>query len=206
MFLTIVKFVLFEILDYGAEISPGGVSQPYKPLRIAFLASILDRKMFSWIKELPSSKDILYPFFGINGEWINNLGREDIKYEGFIPPRNIPSSLQKYHFGMINYESSVERYLEYGSTSKFSAYLAAGLPVLCSSSSLILLVYKYKIGLSFDSLNSIPDVLMEMNKEAYSMIKENCVKLGEKVRQGYFLKKAVNLALQKMGITPSFNN
>ncbi len=197
------KFVLFEVLDYGAEISPRGIFQLYKPLRIAFLASILDRNVFSWIKELPSSKDILYSFFGINGEWINNLGREDIKYEGFIPPENIPSFLEKYHFGMIHYESPVERYLEYGSTSKFSAYLAAGLPVLSSSklSYISSLISKYKIGFSFDSLDSIPGLLMKMDRESYSMIKENCIKLGEKVRQGYFLKRAVSLALQKMGIT-----
>lgn len=197
------KFLLFEVLDYSAEISPRGFFQFYKPLRIAFLASVLDRRMFSWIKEIPLSKDMIYSFFGIDGEWINNLGREDIKYEGFIPPEKIPSFLDKYHFGMINYESSIEKYLQYGSTSKFSAYIAAGLPVLCSSklSYLSSLISKYDIGFSFDSLDDIPDLLLKMDKKLYITIKENCVKLGEKVRQGYFLKRAISLALQKMGIT-----
>lgn len=197
------KFVLFEILDYGTDIVPEENFNLRKPLRAAFLTSELNQRRFSWINEIPFSENLTYSFFGINGEWINSLNRKDIRYEGVIPPAKVPAVLGKFHFGIIYYNSAFENYLKYGSTSKFSAYMAANLPVLCPSklSYLSSITHKYGVGLCYDSLSDIPKCLENIDERLYSKIKGNCAKMGEKVRQGYFIKKALNLALQRIGIT-----
>ncbi|MEM3698085.1 MAG: hypothetical protein QXQ94_11445 [Candidatus Bathyarchaeia archaeon] len=197
------KFVLFEVLDYGADIIPRKNFNFEKPLRVAFLTSNLNQERSSWISEIPSSENVTYSFFGINGEWINGLNRKDIKYEGVIPPAKAPGILEKFHFGIIYYNLALENYLKYGSTSKFSAYMAANLPVLCPSklSYLSSLIHKYGVGICYDSLNDIPKCLESIDKKLYGKIKENCAKLGEKVRHGYFIKKALKIALQKTGLT-----
>lgn len=194
------KFVLFEILDYGVDIEPKEKVGLRKPLRVAFLTSNLSQKRFSWINRIPSSEDITYSFFGFNGEWINSLNRRDIRYEGVIPPEKIPIFLGKFHFGIIHYDPAFERYLSYGATSKFSAYIAANLPVLCPSklSYISSLVHKYGVGFCYDSLCDIPKLLENIDECAYDKIKENCIKLGEKVRHGYFIKKTLSLALQRI--------
>jgi len=194
------KFVLFEVLDYWVEDKCTLSLGLRKPVRIAFLGSNLNQKHFSWIKEVPSSKEVTFSFFGINGEWINNLKRENIRYEGFIPPESVPKILKGYHFGLIYYDISLKKYLQYGSTSKFSAYVAAGLPVLSLSiiPYLTQLIERYGVGLTFNSLTEIPNVISNLNETEYRELRKNCAELGEKIRQGYFLKRALNVALHKL--------
>lgn len=194
-------FVLFEMLDYKADFPHSEEKGIHKPIKIAFLASNLNGGRFKWIKKLPYSSDVIYSFFGNNGEWINELSRNDFKYKGIISPKEVPNILSKqYHFGMINYDVPTEKYLEYGSTSKFSAYVAAGLPLLCSKklSYISFLIQKYRIGLCFESLDNIPNLIAQLSGEEYDLMRKNCLILSEKVRRGHFFKSAVNQALHKL--------
>ena len=52
------------------------------------------------------------------------------------------------------------------------------------------------MGLTFNSLNDITKILAEINEEEYIVMREKSAELGEKIRNGYFFKKAVNLALR----------
>lgn len=195
-------FVFFEMLDYKSDETCYEEKRMHKPIKIAFLASNLNGDRFKWIKKLPYSSDVIYSFFGNNGEWINELSRNDFKYKGTISPKEVPSILSKqYHFGMINYDVPTEKYLEYGSTSKFSAYVAAGLPLLCSKKLFYIsfLIQKYCIGLCFESLDDIPNLIAILGEEEYDLIRKNCLILSEKVRRGHFFKSAVNQALCKLG-------
>ena len=140
------KFLLFEMLDYGAYYKPAKGKGFEKPVKVVFLSSNLNERDYSWIKNLPCSRDVVYSFFGNDGEWINKLGRGDMVYLGVIPPKDVPKIASEYHFGLLYYNPSIEKYLQYGSTSKFSAYMAAGLPVICPSSLSYIsyLIQKYK--------------------------------------------------------------
>lgn len=196
------KFVLFEMLDYGIDYEPVGEKKFEKPIKVVFLSSNLDAREHSWIKKLPYSKEVSYSFFGNNGEWINKLNRKDLIYQGLIPPRDVPKVASEYHFGLINYDPSIEKYLRYGSTSKLSAYMAAGVPVICPSkfSYLSYLIEKYKVGLKFNSLDDITTMLAGISEEQYITMKKKSAELGEKIRHGHFFKKAVNSALRKLGV------
>jgi hypothetical protein len=200
------KFISFEVLDYWIKDDGVFIPRFQKPIKIAFLASNLNQKYFSWIKEIPSSKEATFSFFGTSGEWINNLKRENLRYEGFIPPENVPKILKKYHFGLIYYNTSFKEYLQYGSTSKFSAYIAAYLPILSPSNLPYLnhLNKKYGTGLTFNSLIEIPRLLSNLSENEYHELRKNCIELGEKIRQGYFLKRALNLALHKLEIIANY--
>ena len=191
------RFVEFEILDYGVDFVPPSIKQIKRPYKIIY-AGALAKNRCSWIKDLPHSDNIVYEFFGKNGEWINGLNRKDIEYKGFLSP----DKLSKYastdcHFGIIVYDPAFIEYLKYVSTSKFSAYMVAGLPILYSSkySYLSHLVNKYKVGLPISSFNEIPKIIDNLTEQEYNKIRNNCLKLGEKIRQGYFFKKAVSTAL-----------
>jgi len=193
------KFLLFEMLDYGVYYKPAKGKGFEKPVKVVFLSSNLNERDCSWIKNIPCSRDVVYSFFGNDGEWINKLSRGDMVYCGVISPKDVPKVASEYHFGLIYYDPSIKKYLQYGSTSKFSAYIAAGLPVICPSSFSYIsyLIQKYKVGLTFNSLNDITKILAEINEEEYIMMREKSAELGEKIRNGYFFKKAVNLALHE---------
>ena len=198
------KFVEFEILDYGVKVPQSKKTKPETPIKIVYAGNLERKLMGSSVSALPQVKSINYEFFGLNGDWIGAVKRQDIKYCGVL---QLEEELLKYisnnaHFGLILQDLN-NTYLTYyrnmGSTSKFSAYIIAGLPILVPSSYSYIsyLIKKYRIGYSFDSLQDIPNIVSEVNSEEYDKIRENCLKLGEKIREGYFFKRAINNALKK---------
>ena len=201
------RFVQFEILDYGIHTD---IWMPKKGAqnawRIAYVTSGMeDGQHTNWIRQLPSSSRVKYVFFGKGGEWINTTGREDFLYIGFLSSRKLAACLsEEAEFGLVckGFQSDVVEYHAFGSTSKFSAYLTAGLPILVPSeySYVAALVRKYQIGFTFNSLNDIPTLLSRISWEEYLGIRDNCIRLGKEISQGSFFKKAVSIALGIVGL------
>lgn len=190
------KFVEFEILDYGVSYEPKKRKKISKPVRIIYSGELKSTQS-TWVKKIPHTKDITYEFSGPKGQWINELGKKNVLYRGLIPKQKFFDFLSQYHFGLIYKEFNRINYYEFGATSKFSAYMTAGLPLLCPSRFFYLsnLIDKYGIGFSFDCIEEILEEVDNITEEDYNMARENCIKLGRKIQRGYFFKKAVCTAL-----------
>ncbi len=191
------KFIKFEILDYGVDYVPQKEKNIGRTIKIIYSGS-LKISQSKWIKRLPFSKDIIYEFSGVDGEWISKLQKENIVYRGFVPKNHFFDFLSKYDFGIMYKDFKEINYYEFTSTSKFSAYMISGLPVLCTSkfSYISHLVRKYKVGLVFESFNDIPKLIDGLDEEGYKNLRINCIKLGGKIKNGYFFKKVVNKAIK----------
>lgn len=193
------KIVEYKILDYYVPIAPPAEKRLDYPVNIAFIAN-LDRKRVEDIPlNLPHSVDIKYHFMGKNGEWIKNLKRNDFVYHGFIPHKSLPNELFKMHFGILMYPDPVSFYLRFSASSKFSAYVTAGLPLLVNykSSYPAELVKKYKIGFIFKDPEDILKIIDQLSDSKYQKIRQNVLKLAEKIRRGYFIKHALKEVLNK---------
>jgi len=193
------KFIQFEILDYEIDFTPQKEKAFSGDEILIAYAGNLKEEYVDDVANLPQSHNIKYEFFGKEGRWINRICREDIIYKGYLPPTQLASYISKYsHFGIFLYNKNFTQYLRTGSTSKFSAYMVAGLPVLCPSrySYISYLIKKYKVGLTFNSFNDIPRLLHNLSEEDYRKLRRNCIELGEKIKNGYFFKKAVKKAIE----------
>ena len=197
--ITNEKFIKFEILDYGADYTSSKEKRFSKPIKIVYSGG-LDKTNSKWVKQLPYVEDIICEFSGSTGEWINDLQKKNIQYVGLIPKNKFFNFLSEHHFGLIYKEFKTINYYELTSTSKFSAYMVAGLPVLCPSkfSYISHLVGKYKVGLVFESFKDIPKLIDNLSEENYKNLINNCIKLGEKIKKGYFFKKAVRKAMEML--------
>ena len=100
-------------------------------------------------------------------------------------------------FGIVRASDGLKDYYEYTSTSKFSGYLSAGLPVFVTSDYVYLasLVRKYGCGIVLDSLDEIPNAIKSLSQRKYDEIRLRCLNLGEKIRKGYFFKTAIQAAI-----------
>jgi len=99
------------------------------------------------------------------------------------------------HFGLVLKWS---QYYEFFSTSKFSSYLHAGLPVVVPEEYMYLskLVKKYGVGIVFKDCRDLINKLKVLAQEDYVRISINAKRLGIKIRQGYFFKRALFQALK----------
>ncbi|MFQ5885467.1 MAG: hypothetical protein ACE5IO_10260, partial [Thermoplasmata archaeon] len=200
------KFVEFEILDYGVVFSPSKGKECETSRWTIVYAGGLDKKYLGeWVKDLPRSEAMRYEFIGTNGDWLSEINRGDFIYRGFMNPENLLNHISRNaHFGIIGMASDAWReYCNYGTTSKFSAYLSAGLPLVVSSEYVYIssLVKKYGIGLLFDSLNDISARVQDLSASDYERMRNRCLRLGERIRTGRFFKRAVSRAMNRLGMT-----
>lgn len=90
---------------------------------------------------------------------------------------------------------SLGNYLKYISPHKTSLYIVAGLPIIIwSQSAMAPFVLKNNIGIVIDSLHQIEAKLSSIDYNTYNMMKQNAQVLSKKLRNGEYLKTALQKA------------
>lgn len=135
----------------------------------------------------------------IFGPGSNDSYNNNIKYMGVYSPEELPEHLT-YNFGLIWEGSNTDtcngaygEYTKYNNPHKVSLYLSTGLPVIIwKQAALADFVTKNNVGIAIDSLNNIDDILSNVDDEQYRQMKENTDRIAQKMRSGYYIKKAVH--------------
>ncbi len=196
------RFIEFEMHDYAVRFEP----EPSKPLgrarRVVYAGNLGENYLGKWIEGLPEVQDISFEFIGFGAEWMSRIQRPDIRYVGFIPSYEKLTEYmsQNADFAIIAVSDDRKQYYEYTATSKFSASIVAGLPVVvpASHSYISSLVRRYDVGLVIDSVTDIPEQLKVMPEPEFKRLRGNCLRLAQKLRNGFFFKRAVTSALQRI--------
>lgn len=134
----------------------------------------------------------------------------NIHFHDYADPEAIPSTL-KGSFGLIwdstsypNVTGNFGDYERYNSPSKLSLYLSANEPVIIwGESPFASWVEKNQIGVVIDNLAQLPDKLASIDNKAYENMTNHVSHIGELVRNGVYLKKAI-LDIELKLIDPAF--
>jgi hypothetical protein len=122
-----------------------------------------------------------------------------VSYKGVFNP-NAPDLPEKYHFGLIWEGESTEtctgqygRYIRFNNPHKFSLYLSLGLPVIVwKEAALASFVTDNNIGFTIGSFSELEKISEMVTDSEYKKYLSNIQNLSEKVREGFFLGKAIN--------------
>jgi len=137
--------------------------------------------------------DVYGPYFEkdrINGSILS--------YQGMFDPQS-PELKGKYHFGLIWEGESVDtcsgqmgQYIRFNNPHKFSLYLSLGLPVIVwQEAAIASFVLEHGIGVTIGSLAELEQVRSKVTDDQYRQYVNNIRDLSNKVRNGYFLNKAI---------------
>lgn len=130
--------------------------------------------------------------YGIN--FTESYCNANTKYFGSFPADVLPKEI-KGHFGLVwDGESTDEsdEYTRYNSPHKASLYLSMGMPIIVwGQSALADFVKKNQCGIVIDNLDSLDDVFQAMNSVKYSILSKSARKVGEKLRTGYYITRAL---------------
>ena len=78
---------------------------------------------------------------------------------------------------------------------KFSLYLAAGIPVIIwGEAALAGFVKRYNVGITINDLYEIDEKVKALSNKDYEEMKKNIAPFSEAVRNGAFMKKAIERA------------
>ena len=185
------KIISLEIFDY--LIPDYEVKKTYEK-RTVLLAGNFDIKKAKYARQLPDNPE--FSIFGINFEE-ENLP-QNVHYKGAFSPEELPYYLEG-GFGLVwdgdspyTCSGMFGEYLKMNNPHKASLYLASGFPIIVwRQSALSDFVTKNNCGILVDSLFEIAETLKSIQKKDYQELIENSKKIGEKIRQGYFLKTAL---------------
>lgn len=185
------KIVTLEIFDY--LIPDFNENKIYDKDKI-LLAGNFDIRKTKYARNLPEKPE--FEIYGINFEH-DNLPN-NVHYKGAFSPEELPNHLQG-GFGLVWDGDSARtcsgmygEYLKINNPHKASLYLASGFPIIVwKQSALADFVRNNNCGILVNSLFEILESLESMSEDEYQELVKNSKRIGEKIRQGYYLKTAL---------------
>ena len=185
------KIISLEIFDY--LIPDYEVKKTYEK-RTVLLAGNFDIKKTKYARQLPDNPE--FSIYGINFEE-ENLPK-NVHYKGAFSPEELPYYLEG-GFGLVwdgdspyTCSGMFGEYLKMNNPHKASLYLASGFPIIVwRQSALSDFVTKNNCGILVDSLFEIAERLDSISNDEYEVLIRNSKKIGDNIRNGYYLKIAL---------------
>ena len=185
------KIISLEIFDY---LIPNFIEDKNYDKDKILLAGNFDIRKTKYARILPEKPD--FEIYGINFE--NNNLPNNVHYKGSFSPEELPNHLQG-GFGLVWDGDSARtcsgmygEYLKINNPHKASLYLASGFPIIVwKQSALADFVRNNNCGILVNSLFEILESLESMSEDEYQELVKNSKRIGEKIRQGYYLKTAL---------------
>lgn len=185
------KIVPLDIFDYLIPNFNG--DKNYDKDKI-LLAGNFDIRKTRYARELPEKPE--FEIYGINFE-DENLPN-NVHYKGAFTPDELPNHLQG-GFGLVWDGDSAHscsglygEYLKINNPHKASLYLASGFPIIVwKQSALADFVRNNNCGILVNSLFEIAETLKSISEGEYQELIKNSKRIGEKIRQGHYLKTAL---------------
>ena len=181
------KIVSLEIFDYYEDL-------PIKDTRdeqSLIFAGNLSKADFISSLECETSVNL----YGINPK--ENY-KENIIYQGAFDP----SELGKYltgKYGLVWDGDSINsctgmtgEYMRVNNPHKTSLYLTLGIPVIIwEKAALAQFIKENKLGIAVPDLEHIDEYLAQVTEDEYLVFKKNSIKMSQKLRTGFYIKKAI---------------
>ena len=138
--------------------------------------------------------------FGIN---YDDRGLKNHNYKGSFMPDELPFVLEG-SFGLVWDGDTADtcsgvygEYLRLNNPHKTSLYLASSIPVIIwDQAALADFVEENGCGIKVSSLQEIPGILSNMSEDKYRELTEGAKAVSERLRAGYYTKKAVNQCME----------
>lgn len=183
------RILVLEIFDYLSE---ADYATAKVGLPIVIAGNLRPHKA-QYAYHLPDNYE--YNLYGVDysGEKKNN-----VHYFGAFPPDQLPAVL-KGSFGLVWDGESTKtcsgtygEYLRINNPHKASLYLASGLPIaIWKDAALADFVTRNKCGVTISSLEELGELCKSISEEEYQEIKNNCLTISKRLRDGYYTKKVI---------------
>ena len=191
-----VPITELRVWDY---INPAPVHTQKKYAGSVCFAGNLDKSEFLYKYDLKHTLTV----FG--KKTVERSFPNSINYAGVFTPEELPSKLNA-NFGLIwdgneltTCAGNYGTYLRYNAPHKTSLYLSSGLPVIVwKEAAVASVIEQYKCGLTIESLTDLDRILDELTPSKYEQLYKNTVKVAEMMRQGTFMKTAIESLISKI--------
>ncbi|WP_455224844.1 galactofuranosyltransferase [Granulicatella sp.] len=192
------KIISLEIFDY---LIPHYEEKKTYEKRTVLVAGNFDIKKAKYARQLPDNPE--FSIFGINFD--EEHLPQNVHYKGAFSPEELPYYLEG-GFGLVwdgdspyTCSGMFGEYLKMNNPHKASLYLASGFPIIVwRQSALSDFVTKNNCGILVDSLFEIAERLDSISNDEYEELIRNSKKIGDNIRNGHYLKIALEKCERKL--------
>lgn len=196
------------LFDYrSATQSPLPASQttkrpiPQSP-RIVYAGALSMRKNSFMLKMAESTLPYEFHVYGNRSGLPQIQDNPQITYHDFMPADEFIRGVDA-DFGLVWDGDSTDsctgnfgEYLRFNSPHKVSFYLRAGLPIIIWRQAAVApIIDKEGVGICIDSIDQLKELLPRLKQEDIEQMRHNVQELSMRLKNGEFLKNAVNKAL-----------
>ncbi|WP_027398648.1 hypothetical protein [Anaerovorax odorimutans] len=196
------KILSLNIFDYvlSNKIDDFNSFKNYNIITVAYVGNLKYKKS-PFIYQL-DKVDLKNININIYGPWLSSEKfhpSENIKYIGSFFADDLANKVNA-DFGLCwdgdnldKCEGQIGNYLRYTNLHKASFYLAMGMPIIISKDiSTAKFIKDEQVGVLIDSVYDIPNVLNNISNEEYYFLKDNALRLSNRLKNGYFIKKVIH--------------
>ena len=195
--------IYLEIFDFLSQTSP--VRENTTPSRVIYKVAYAGALNFKKNKFLYSMDGIIHNWNfslygnGFDKNLINN--KKKFFYNGFLSSDRLIESVDA-DFGLVwdgdstnTCSGNFGEYLKLNNPHKTSLYIRCQLPIIIwKEAALATLVLEEKIGLCINSLDELDSILASLSPEMYSEMKQNTIRICERLSSGYYITQALRRA------------
>lgn len=171
---------------------------------VAFAGNLNKSQFLPKMKKMPMTHGISFRLYGLAQDTAK-LENEHITYMGAFTPNH--TGTLKAGWGLLWDGDSIDtcsgelgRYLKINASHKLSLYLACGMPVIIwKESSLAEWLTEQGVCITVNSLGEIPEAISCITEQQYSVLIDNSIKLGNRLRQGGLLKSLLQSSEYTVG-------
>lgn len=171
-------------------------------IKIVYAGALSMRKNSFMLKMAESTLPYELHVYGYRSGLPQIKDNEKITYHGFLPAEEFINTVNA-DFGLVWDGDSMDsctgnfgEYLRYNSPHKVSFYLRAGLPIIIWRQAAVApIINKEGVGICIDSIDQLKELLPRLKKEDMEQMRHNVQELSMRLKNGEFLKNAVNKAL-----------
>lgn len=158
------------------------------------IAGNLSKWKSAYLTKLPEGVE-----FNLYGIGYSEVERPNIHYQGSFMPGDLPKKMRG-SFGLVWDGDSAKtcsgktgEYLRFNNPHKTSLYLACGMPVIIwEQAAMADFIRGNQCGMTVKTLDEISKKIRPMTDAEYDVLKKNAKAVGIRLREGYYLKRAVH--------------
>lgn len=193
--------VCLEIFDYLSDTVAAEARQPGSTYRVTYAGGLSYKKNRFIYDVDPIVRTWIFNLYGGGFESDRIKGKDLFVYKGFVPSDQLIATAEG-DFGLVwDGESPLTcagafgEYLQYNNPHKTSLYIRCHLPVIVwGKAAIASFIRENHIGICVDSLEHLDDILSSVTQEQYAVMKENCIRISERLASGFYTQKALETA------------
>lgn len=201
-----------DVFDYVADVKMETGAISIADSHTVVIASNLDPNAAVYLKFLKAYSNLRWELFGPNFSE-QETGGPNVMYNGVLQADELPGKLPP-GFGLVWYGDSKEtcncyfkEYLKIINPHKTSAYLASGLPVIVwKDMGVADFVKSNGVGFCVNSLDDIEEAISRLTLAQLRKMQVAVNDISQKLRNGYYTKKALETCLASMDGTSRVDN